>query len=181
MTVPEWREVRREPVAECAIFAVERSIAVTPQARGEHTFYRIVSADWAQIVPVTAAGEIVLVRLFRHGSLRFSLEVPGGLVETGEDPAEAARRECLEETGFRVGDVRPLGVLNPNPALFENRLHTFCAFDAEPAAAIQNSATEHTEVVLVPREDLPRLLTSGEIDHALIVATLWRFLHEHAR
>ncbi len=179
MTAREWREVRREPVVDCGIFSVERSIAASPEDGREHAFYRIVSVDWAQIVPVTAAGEIVMVREFRHGSLRMSLEVPGGLVEQGEDPAEAARRECLEETGYRVRDVRPLGVVNPNPALFENRLHAFCAFDAEPAGAIQNSATEHTEVVLVPRRELPDLLASGRIDHALIAATLWRFLHEH--
>jgi 8-oxo-dGTP pyrophosphatase MutT (NUDIX family) len=180
-TAKPWRELERQPVADCRIFSVERSLAESPEDGAHHTFYRIQSVDWAQIVPVTAAGEVVMVREYRHGSQRISLEIPGGLVEPGEQPAEAAIRECLEETGYRASTVVPLGVLNPNPALFPNRLHTFYAEPVEPVAEIQRTATEHTELVLVPRHDVPELLRSGEIDHALIVATLWRYVFEHLR
>jgi hypothetical protein len=60
--------------------------------------------------------------------------------------------------------------------LFANRLHSFFATDAELVQAVQNTGTEFTEAVLVPVQELEGLLLAGEIDHALVAATLWRYL-----
>jgi 8-oxo-dGTP pyrophosphatase MutT (NUDIX family) len=176
--VQSWHEVRREPVADCRIFTVERSIAQSPRDGAEHAFYRIQSGDWAQVIPITAAREAVLVRQYRHGAQRLTLEIPGGLVDPGEDPAATALRECFEETGYRATTAVPLGVVNPNPALFANRLYSFVAPDVVRAGRIENVSTEHTEVVLVPLDELSRLMMSGEIDHALVAGTLWRYIHQ---
>ena len=176
----EWRELAREPVADCRVFTVERSLAASPIDGSRHAFYRIRSQDWAQIVPITRDGEIVLVRQYRHGAGRVTLEIPGGLIDSGEDPAEAALRECLEETGYRGRTAVSLGVVNPNPALFDNRLHAYLATDVELERAIANTGTEQTEVVVRPVRELTGMLLRGEIDHALVAVTLWRYLHEHA-
>lgn len=174
-----WRELKRERVADCRIFEVERSTAESPVDGKPRAFHRIQSVDWAQIVPITAHGEVVLVRQYRHGDQRITLEIPGGLVDAGEDPATAALRECLEETGYRARAALSLGVVAPNPALFANRLHAFYAVDVEPESAVQNTGTEVTEVVLVPVTELEALLLAGEIDHALVAGTLWRYLRLH--
>ena len=176
----EWRELRREFMGDYRIFSVERSVAASPVDGAQHTFYRILTPDWVQILPITAAGEAVMVRQYRHGAQRVTLELPAGLVEPGEEPAVAGLRECLEETGYRALAAVPLGVLQPNPALFANRLHTFYAEGAERIAEIENTATERTTVELVPLRELPAMLRRGEIDHALTAAALWRFLDEHA-
>ena len=68
-------------------------------------------------------------------------------------------------------------MLNPNPAVFNNRLHTFLATEVTQVGAIANTATEETVVELVPVSDLERLLVSGKVDHALVAATLWRYLY----
>jgi ADP-ribose pyrophosphatase len=174
-----WRELGREQVADCRIFTVERSTARSPLDSSPHTFHRIHSVDWAQILPITADGNAVLVRQYRHGAQRVTLEMPGGLIDPGEDPATAALRECLEETGYRARAALSLGAVSPNPALFTNRLHCFYATGVEPECAVQNTGTEVTEVVLVPVADLEGLLASGEIDHALVAATIWRYLYLH--
>ena len=70
--------------------------------------------------------------------------------------------------------------MNPNPALFANRLYAYLAKDVVPERAIQNTGTEQTEVVLVPTRGVAELLLNGTIDHALVIATLWRYLHEFA-
>jgi stalled ribosome rescue protein Dom34 len=70
-----------------------------------------------------------------------------------------------------------MGVLNPNPAIFPNRLHTYVARECRAIAEIANTSTEHTEVVLIGLDELPSLLEGGAIDHALVVATLWRLLY----
>jgi 8-oxo-dGTP pyrophosphatase MutT (NUDIX family) len=176
--VKPWRELSVETLLDCRVFSVERSLAEGPEDHAQHEFFRIASADFVQIVPVTGADEIVMVRQYRHGAGRLTLEVPGGLVDPGESPATTAARECLEETGYRAEALRSLGVTNPNPALFGNRLHSFYAPGARRVAQIQNTSTEHTEVELVPVARVPELLSDGTIDHALIAMTLWRYLFE---
>lgn len=175
----DWREVAREFVADCRIFTVERSVAVSPVDGAPRAFHRIQSPSWAQILPITARGEAVLVRQYRHGNQRVTLEIPGGLIDPGEEPAVAAIRECLEETGYRAATALPLGVVNPNPALFANQLYSFYATGVELEGAVQNTGTEFTDVVLVPVAELPAMLVSGEIEHALVAATLWRYLYLH--
>jgi ADP-ribose pyrophosphatase len=178
MSAAKWREVAREPVADCKVFSVERSIAESPVDGAHYTFYRIHSSSWAQIVPVTKDGDVVFVRQYRHGASRLTLEIPAGLVDPGEDPEHAALRECLEETGYRARNAISLGVVNPNPAMFANRLYSYLATDVVPERAIENTGTEQTEVVLVPTRELTKLMLDGTIDHALVIATLWRYLHE---
>ena len=141
--------------------------------------HRIECVDWAQILPITTDDEAVLVRQYRHGTQRITLEMPGGMIDPGEDPATAALRECLEETGYRVREARPLGIVTPNPALFSNKLHAFYATGAVAERAVQNTGSEVTEVVLVPMADMEDLLASGEIDHALVSGALWRYLRLH--
>jgi 8-oxo-dGTP pyrophosphatase MutT (NUDIX family) len=174
--VTRWQESRAERLLECRVFDVERSHTTSPVDGSAHTFYRLQAPDWAQIVPVTRDGEIVMVRQYRHGAKDIVLEIPAGQVDPGERPAEAAERECLEETGYRARNAQLLIDVNPNPALFANRLHAYYALDVEPVDEIQNTVTEQTEVVLVPRADLVTVLREGGIDHALVAMALWRFL-----
>ena len=174
-----WREIARETIADGRIFTVERSTAESPIDGKSRPFHRIRSVDWAQLLPITRDSEAVLVRQYRHGPQRITLEMPGGLIDAGEDPATAALRECLEETGYRARSAQPLGNLNPNPALFAHRLYSFYATDVEPERAIQNTGSEVTEVVLVPVADLEGLLLAGEIEHALVAGTIWRYLRLH--
>lgn len=176
--VKPWRELSTEALLDCRVFSVERSVAEGPEDHAQHDFFRIASADFVQIVPVTGDDEVVMVRQYRHGAGRLTLEVPGGLVDPGESPEAAAVRECLEESGYRAGAPRSLGVTNPNPALFGNRLYSFYAPGVERVAEVQKTSTEHTEVVLVPAERLPDLLRDGTIEHALIAGTLWRYVYE---
>jgi 8-oxo-dGTP pyrophosphatase MutT (NUDIX family) len=174
-----WREIDSEQLLDCRLFQIYRSTAVSPQSGVSHDFVRIRSVDWVQIIPITAGGEVVMVKQYRAGSGTVTLEIPGGLLDDGEDPAAAAARECLEETGYAAKNVRPMGAMNPNPALFTNRLHSFYALDVERAASIKNEHTEFTEAVLVPLRELERLLIEGRVDHSLVAATLWRYLREH--
>jgi 8-oxo-dGTP pyrophosphatase MutT (NUDIX family) len=174
-----WREVGSERLLDCRVIQVYRSTAISPHTGTAHDFVQIHSVDWVQVIPITAAGEIVMVRQYRAGSCAMTLEIPGGLLDPGEDPAAAAARECLEETGYATKTLEPMGAMNPNPALFTNRLHSFYALDVERVASIKNEHTEHTEVELVPLGELEGWLREGRIDHSLVAATLWRYLREH--
>ncbi len=175
--IKRWQRKGHHRVADCRVFTVNESVSVSPRDDSEHRFYFLDSPDWVNVVPVTPANEVVCIRQFRHGSEEITLEIPGGLVDAGEDPGAAAARECLEETGYGVDRLVSLGVLRPNPALFPNYLHTFLAPDVKKIGEIDNGTTEHTEVQLIPMSQIPDLLVAGEIDHALVTATLWRLLY----
>lgn len=159
-----------ELLQNCKVFSVSRTRAESPRTGEIHPFYRIDSSDWVNIVPVTAAGEFVMVRQYRHGLDDFTIETPGGLVDPGEAPIEAAGRELLEETGYRAAGIVPLGGVNPNPALFGNVLHVFLGRDAVKVAEVRNESTEETHVELVPRAELAALIRGGQVNHALVIA-----------
>lgn len=167
-----WTTVERERIQECRVFDVHRIRARSPRTGRDHEFFGIDAADWVNIIPLTGDGEVVMVRQFRHGAQRLTLETPGGIIDPGESPAQAAARELIEETGYRAADVVCLGGVNPNPALFGNRLHVFLGRDATRVAEIQSGPTEETAVELVAPDDLRRLVLDGEVDHALVVAAL---------
>ncbi|MEE2664686.1 MAG: NUDIX hydrolase [Myxococcota bacterium] len=174
MSKPEiWPLLEEETLQDCRIFNVVRARARSPRTGRPHDFYRIESVDWVNVVPLTPDDQVVMVRQFRHGSREVTLEIPGGMVDPGEEPAAAAARELLEETGYRAGDVVSLGRVSPNPALFDNRVHTFLATACTRVAEIANEGAEETRVELLARGELLERVRAGDVDHALVIAGLY--------
>lgn len=175
---PAWRRVRSEQVADCRVFKVRRDISLSPHADREHDFFVVEASDWVNIIPLTAREEVVMIEQYRHGAEEVTLEIPGGMVDAGESPKEAAAREMLEETGYAAGDVLALGRVRPNPAIHDNWLHTFLARDVRAERAPVFDTTEHCAVRLVPLADVPALIADGTITHALVVVGFhWLALH----
>ncbi len=131
---------------------------------------------WANILALTKNGEAVLVRQYRHGICEVLWELPGGVVEEGETPAEGAKRELLEETGYRAGKLILVGRLYPNPALQTNMLHCFLALDVEKVGEQQLDLGEDIEVHLLPLDELIEMARGGDFPHALQAAVLFQAL-----
>jgi 8-oxo-dGTP pyrophosphatase MutT (NUDIX family) len=143
----------------------------------EHDFHIIESEEWVNIIPLTPDDRVVMVRQYRHGSRAVTLEIPGGLADPGDTPEEAAVRELLEETGYHADRWTKIGVANPNPAIFNNRCYTFLAQDIQKVSDLIPDQTEDIEVVHVPLVDIPELIRTGKIDHAIVISAFtWYFL-----
>jgi len=170
-----WEVLSSERLHDCAVFAVSRTLTRSPNTGNAHPFYRIEADGWVNVVPITPDEQVVMVRQYRHGADAVTLEIPGGIIDPGEDPATAAGRELREETGYRAARLESLGCLNPNPALFANRVHMQVALECEWEGAIDNGETEETAVELLPLERLHTVVREGGIDHALVVAALYNF------
>jgi ADP-ribose pyrophosphatase len=147
-----------------------RIFTVTHIEEGGAPFYRLRCPDWINVIPLMEDGNVVFVRQYRHGIGSETLEVPGGQMDTGDRyPLEAGRRELLEETGYAGEDWEPLGWVHPNPAILDNRCHSFLVRNARRVAAIRNDPNEHTEVELIPLSDVSSLILEGTITHALVL------------
>lgn len=171
----KWSLVGSEKLQHCAVFEVSRVMTRSPETGRVHPFYRIEADPWVNVVALTHADELVMVRQYRHGAREITLEIPGGIVDPGEDPATAGARELLEETGYQGSEPIPLGVVNPNPAIFGNDVHTFLIRDAVRIAEIQNDGTEETIVELLPRNELDDRIRAGHVAHALVMSALHWF------
>jgi 8-oxo-dGTP pyrophosphatase MutT (NUDIX family) len=171
-----WRRIESEIVADCRVFSVRRDLSASLRDESTHDFYCIEAPDWVNIIPITPDDEVVMIEQYRHGTEEVTLEIPGGIVDPGEVPLEAAERELLEETGFGASRVVSLGRTRPNPAIQNNWLHSFAAFDVELKGRPVFTGSEHTTVRRVPLLDVPSLIADGTIDHALVVVAFYRLL-----
>ena len=133
------------------------------------------SSHWVNIIPLTKANEIVFVKQFRHGINSETLEIPGGMVENNESPAEAAKRELFEETGYVSRNIKNLGNVSPNPALFLNRVYSFLGLNSELKVPNIDTNGEISEVVLIKRDQVSKLIKKGIIDHALVIVAFKLF------
>ena len=171
--VKPWKRIRSQTNQTYRIFSIRTDTTLSPRTGAEHEFYVIESGDWVNVIPITADEQVVMIRQYRHGSGEITLEIPGGLVEPGDTPEKAASRELLEETGYQAEEWKKIGVVNPNPAIFSNRCHTFFARNLTKAGSPTLDQTEDIDVVILPLSDIPRLIRNGVIDHALVIAAFY--------
>lgn len=161
------------------IFNLRMDRSVSPRTGEEHDFIVLESAPWVNVIALNDREGVVLIRQYRHGIREVTLEIPGGLVDAGDDPLAAAKRELLEETGYRGEEWIDLGYVYPNPGIQDNRCHTFLALGATPAGEQSLDDKEDIAVLLKPLVEIPRLIRKGEITHALVICAFWRFFMEY--
>jgi ADP-ribose pyrophosphatase len=170
--IKEWELIDSRVDRDYRVFRIEVNKALSPRTNRVGEYYTIDTRDWVNIIPVTAEGEVVMIKQYRHGSREVTLEIPGGLVD--ENSAEAAAlRELVEETGYEGDTVSFLGRTNPNPAIFNNLCHTYLVENAKKVSETNFDADEDIEVLLVPIADIPALIEKGLINHALVIIAFY--------
>jgi len=161
-----WELKSVDTFAECRVFSILKKRYSHPNGN-EGDYFVIQGHDWVTVVGLSSREELLLVKQFRCGTDCLSLEVPGGVMEAGEDPMVAGMRELREETGFTSDKVSLLGWTHPNPAIQKNRCYIVLAEDIELTHATEWDHDEDLRSMLVPLSSLDDLLASGEMTHAL--------------
>lgn len=170
-----WKKLGSRAIAHTRIFSVESVDFQHPKRAKPQDFFVINAPDWVNVVALTADHRIVLVRQFRYGSDEFSLEIPGGVIDQGEDPVAAGVRELREETGYVGRRARLLGTVRPNPAMQSNRCHLVLVEDARAEAKLDWDPDEEFEIMALPVEEVYARAYRGEITHAMVLDALLLF------
>jgi ADP-ribose diphosphatase len=167
--ISPWTVLESRIVSPCRIFDLRQDECVHPTDGRTGSFFILEVPDWVNVMAVTPDEEFVIVRQYRHGTRDFTLEVPGGMVDPGETPLEAARRELLEESGYASDRWTQIGSVEPNPAIQPNRCHTFLAEQARRVAEPSPQGNEEFELELRPVGEAHGLVREGQIRHALVI------------
>ncbi|MEO0510743.1 MAG: NUDIX hydrolase [Verrucomicrobiota bacterium] len=165
---PRWDILDDRLLQECRVWDLRVRRYRHPKNSKEGDFFYLDSRDWAVVVARTVEGKIVLVRQFRWGSDELSWELPGGIIDEGEDPVEAGLRELKEETGYIASSGKLIGHCRPNPAILNN----YCKVVFADGCKLSRGGTdwdehEEMEVRAVPEKTVMEWARSCKIGHAL--------------
>lgn len=155
----EWMRLRAD---ECRL----------PDGPTLSPYYVIEERDWVHVMAMDDAAQIVLVRQYRYAAQAFCTELPGGVVDAGETPLNAAQRELLEETGFEAGQWQAICSYYANPARQTNRVHVFLARQLSPPAAQTLDSSEEIAVSKVSVDEAMSLITQGEFSQGMHIGSL---------
>ena len=169
-----WEKIGSEPGPELPLFRVRFDVMRHPTS--SVTFKRLVleTNDWVNIVAVTSDRKIIMVEQYRFGVGELTTEPVAGMVDSGEEPLDAAKRELLEETGFGEGRWRYLGAVQANPAIHDNLCHQWLAEDVVAVQPPTPDAGEAIHVHLMTLEEIKQAIATGRLMHPLGLSALSR-------
>ena len=170
-----WKLGTRTPGADYRVFKTAFVEGLHPRTGAAKRFSLIEAVDWINVIALTPENRVVLIRQFRVGSNEVCLEIPGGMVDPGETPAEAAARELAEETGYTSTHWQALGRVSPNPAIMTNHLYTFLARDAVQTSPQRLEGSEVIDVETATLAECHAAIRDGRIDHALVITAFAHF------
>ncbi len=173
---PLWKVLKDKKVYETPIFSLNEKKVLPDDGETPALFYVLEAPEWINVIALTENKEIVLVEQYRHGIHESTLEIPGGMVDKGENPLEAAKRELLEETGFSSRDWEMMGKTSSNPAIMTNFTHLYLAKNCIKTDKMSLDGHEDIEVHVMPISEFLNFIESGVVHHAIVLAAVSKLL-----
>jgi ADP-ribose pyrophosphatase len=159
----KWKTLKTDVALDNKWCRVEKDVVELPSGKIIDDYFVCIRPDVVLVFPVTADGQVIMVRQYKHGAKEILLEFPGGVTDAGELPAIAAERELREETGYSAASIEQLTVVFDNPTKDTNKIYLFLARDVKKTHATAFDVTEDIETVEIPIEDIPHLIMEQEI------------------
>ncbi|HYK77034.1 MAG TPA: NUDIX hydrolase [Daejeonella sp.] len=170
--IEKWRKLASKYLVKEKWATLRVDTLELPDGTVKDDYFVLEYSDWVNAVAISATGKIILVKQYRHAGDIISLELPGGVVDAGEKPETAIKRELLEETGYVFETCKLVASLYPNPATANNRAFTYLLTGG---VKIQEQTLDDHEFLAVEEytlDEIHHLLKENKIDQALHVAGL---------
>ena len=171
----KWKTLDSTRLFDRPWLTVRRDKVQLPGGQINDEFYVLEYPDWVNVIAITEEGLFVMEKQYRHGIGQVSFEICAGVIEEGETPLEAAKRELLEETGYGEGEWEESMVICGNASTTNNFTHSFIAKGVKKISSQNLDRTEDIEPVLMNAEQVKELLYSDSVKQALMAAPLWKF------
>ena len=176
MREQRWKKITSKKVFEDRWFKARADACQFPDGRIIDPYYVVELPNWANAVVVTSNNEIVLVKQYRYPVDAVTLELPGGVINDGEDPMVAALRETQEETGYTSNQIQLICKTAPNPAINDNTAYFYLIENAVPTAHTNPDFFEDIEVELYSKKDFIQLLQQNKIMHGVQLGPIYEAL-----
>src|SRR5690554_532893 len=173
MKQQRWKILSSEYLVNAPWAVLRKDSCSMPNGHIVPEYYILEYPNWVNVVALTNENEIVLVRQYRHGVQESVLEIPGGVIDEGEDSLTAAKRELLEETGYLFESFEKLCDLFPNPATSNNITTTYLARGGKKFQEQELDSQEDIEVILKSPSEVKQLLLQNKFGQALHSAALF--------
>ncbi|MBO7305995.1 MAG: NUDIX hydrolase, partial [Bacteroidales bacterium] len=115
-----WKILSSEYLFKRPWLTARKDVVQLPDGRVNNEFYVLEYPDWVNVIAITKEDKMVMIRQYRHGLRRTSFELVAGVIEDGENPMDAAKRELLEESGYAGGQWQEFMQLCANPSTTNN-------------------------------------------------------------
>lgn len=168
-----WKIKKTERILDSEYVKVDKDDVILPHGREIKDFYKVTIKDCAAIVAITPDNHIVLKKEYRHCYGEELIEIPAGVLEAGENPIQAAKRELEEETGYRSEKWTYLGKTVESSAKLTNYMYIYLAEDCEKVSSQKLDYGEDIEVIEVEFEKaVEMIMNNGIICNSSIGAIL---------
>ncbi len=175
-----WKVLGSESLLDTRFLKVQRETCELSNGTIIPDFYTVWQPDWVLVLAQDAEGLWLMERQYRHGTRKISLEFPAGIVESGEDPVGAARRELQEECAFAGGCFEFLAELPINPDRHRGRFLVVRAAGVLPSGETHFDSSENIETLRFSTEEVLKRMRSGEIDHPHQIAAFFLYGLNHS-
>lgn len=170
----DWKLLSSNYLYKDGWFTARRDRCEMPSGKIVDPYYVLEYPNWVNAVALTASDEILLIRQYRHALSRTILEIPGGCMDPGDkSPADAMRRELMEETGYAFDTLEPLGEVSPNPSTNTNLTYMFLATGGRRVGAQDLDPNEEIEILTFQPADVMKLLEDNAIVQSLHATCLF--------
>jgi ADP-ribose pyrophosphatase len=165
---------KSEMIYEGPVFGLRRDQVIEPS--GIRTVREVITHPGSVVVlPILPDKKILLIRQYRHATRQYMWELVAGRIDAGEKPKEAALREMIEETGYRVKKLRVFLDVFPTPGFLEERMYILLA-EGLTAGEATPEEDERIEAKAFTRKELEKMIEANVIRDAKTIAGVLYYL-----